>query len=347
MSTITKHSLATKQLRERFVIGEEKENSPVFKPLNEDVYRQLETGIYNTWGRRLNITPRVLDENGIWTGEYKDWSHLEYINVRQSYFEYLNASWLFIDLRPDKTFKCYCKEAYIFDKKCIVIQELHHDYISAKILTNDEELKVYIEDILAFKPMSIVPKREIREINELEYQGLKFGSNQIEINVNTAEEKLDKQGLVITNVDHYDNYIYEVYDSLRNIYSNIKLSRKNKAAEQQCIWLEEWLQKPLTNELDSILPYMTNEVIDTLSKYTYMNKDFYDRQACGSFLYEETKMKVFDIEEMEYVVTTGKRMDKLCQDLDIPITIGWDIWKILNKQIMQKIIEELYEEYPL
>lgn len=336
---------ATKQLRELFPMGQEE--SPVFREITDDEYRQLECGIYNQWGRRLNITPRVLDEDGIWTGEYKDWSHLQVINVRQSHFEYLNALWLFKDQRPNRIFKHYCKETYIFDKKCIVIQQLNHDFVSAKILTNDEELKLYIEDVLAFKPMSVVPKREIREINELEHHGMKFGSNQINTNVQILEEEVDKDGLVITNIDHFDNYVYEIYDSLRNIYKHINNRQAERLAEAQVVWLEEWIEKPLTNEIDSIIPYMTDEVIKTLDKYTYRNRNFWDRQACGSFLYKETKMKVFDIDEMEYVIVKGKRMEKICKELDIPITIGWDIWKILNKDKMEEIIQELYEEYPL
>lgn len=341
---MTDVGLATR-LNDTFNIGQQE--GPVFKDITDDTYRQLETGIYNTWGRRLNITPRVLDENGVWTGEYKDWSHLQEISVRQGYFEYLNATWLFIDLRPTKRYDCHCTEAYIFDKKCLVIQEFHHDFVSAKILTHDEELKIYIEDILQFRVKNIVPLREIKEINELEYQGLEFGSSQLKINMNTAEDKFDKEGNLITNIDHYDNYVYVVYDSLRNLFKHISKQTQTRAAESQCIWLEEWLEKPLTNELDTIVSYMTDEVIDRLSKYTFKNRDLYDRQACGSYLYEETKIKTFDINEMAIIVVKGKKMDQICKELDIPITIGWDIWKILNKDIMRRIIDELYEEYPL
>ena len=325
----------------------DKKESPRFRAISNDEYRQLESGIYNTWGRRLNITPRVLDENGIWTGQYKDWSHLEVIEITQGYFDYLNCLWLFRDQRPTKQFKYYCKEAYIFDKKCIVIQQLEQDCVSAKILTNDEDLKIYIEDVLSFKPLNVVPIREIKEINDLEHQGLEFGSSQLRINMNTAEEKVDQNGLVITNVDHYDNYVYEVYDSLRNIFKHISKEKLVRAAESQCIWLENWLEKPLTNELNAILPYMTQEVVDKFKKYVYQNKDVWDRQACGSFLFEETKVKKFNIESLQYEVTNGKKMDAICAELDIPITIGWDIWKLLNKEIMREVIEELYEEYPL
>lgn len=334
------------ELADYFDIEVNTNKNPVFKDITDDTYRQLEIGIYDTWGRRLNITPRVLDENGIWTGEYKDWSHLQEIHIRQSYFEYLNMGWLHIDHRPNKIFKSFCKEAYVFDTKVFVIQEVEHDYVSAKILTDNEELKIHIEDILQFKPMNIVPQREIREINDLEFQGLEFGSSQLKINMNTAEERLDGHGLVITNIDHYDNYVYQVYDSLRNIYKNLGKEKERRAAEAQTIWLEDWIdKKTLTNELDSIVPFMTDEVINELSKYTYKDKSLYDRQACGGYLFDETEFKEFSIEEMDYIIVKGKRMDKICKQLDIPITIGWDIWKILNKDIMQKVINRLYREY--
>lgn len=339
--------MSVKTLEKVFEINTNTEKIPRFKPITNDTYRQLETGMYDIYGRRMNITPRVLDEEGRWTGEYKDWSHLEEIRIRQGFFEYLNISWLFIDQRPDKRHDCFCKEAYVFDKLCIVIQELHQDAVFAKILTDDEDLKIYIEDILQFKPINIVPKREIYEINELEHQGLEFGSSQLKINVETAEEKMDKEGNIITNIDHYDNYVYEVYDSLRNIFKHINLGKQRKAAEDKIIWLEEWLDKPLTNTMEAIIHYMTPEVVDTLSKYTYKNKDLFDRQAYGSLLFEEIKVRTFSIEEMDYVVYYEKRMNKICNDLDIPITIGWDIWKILNKNKMKKIIKELYEEFPL
>lgn len=345
MINVTVHKNASNELYNLFDIADE--NCPVFKDITKDTYRQLETGIYNSWGRKLNITPRILNENGVWTGEYKDWSHLQEIKIRSGYFEYLNCTWLFKDLRPNKIHDCYCKEATVFDKKCIVIQEFHHDYVSAKILTNDEDLKIHIESILQYKPMNVVPIREVKEINELEYQGLQFGSSQLKINVNTAEDEFDKEGTLITNLDHFDNYVYEVYDSLRNLYKHINITKQKRAIEQQCIWLEEWITRPLTNDLESIIPYMTDKVVTEFKKYTYKNKDVYDRQACGSFLFEETKMKKFSIEDMDYVIIKGKRMDKICSDLDIPISIGWDIWKLLNFEVMKQIIQELYEEYPL
>ena len=336
---------ATMKLEQMFDIGETK--TPVFKELTQDTYRQLESGIYNTWGRRMNIDVRKYNDEGIWEGEYKDWSHLQEITVRDSYFEYLNANWLFLDLRPNKVFKYWCKEAYIFDVKVIVIQQIDYDRISAKILTDNEELKLHIEDILEFKPMNIVPRREVREINDLEYQGLEFGSSQLKINMNTAEEQLDEQGLVISNLDHYDNYVYEVYDSLRNIFKHISKQQLTREAEAQCIWLEEWLQKPLTNEMDAIVPYMTDEVTEEFKKYLYQNKNMRDREACGSYLYKETKIKEFSIDDMDYIIRDGTKMEDICKDLDIPITIGWDIWKLLNFEIMDQIVQELYEEYPL
>lgn len=337
---------ATMKLRTMFETGG-KTNTPTFKELTEDTYRQLESGIYNTWGRRMNIDVKKYNDEGIWEGEYKNWNHLQEITVRDSYFEYLNASWLFLDLRPNKTFKYWVKEAYIFDVKVLVIQQVDYDRISAKILTDNEELKLHIEDILAFKPMSVVPKREIREINDLEYQGLEFGSSQLKINMNTAEEELDEQGLVISNLDHYDNYVYEVYDSLRNIFKHISREKLTRDAEAQCIWLEEWLDKPLTNEEDSIMPYMTDDIKDEFRKYLYQNKNMQDRNSYGFYLSEEVKIKEFSIDDMDYVVRDGTRMEDICLKLCIPITIGWDIWKIMNKEVMKGIIKELYLEFPI
>ena len=334
-----------RKLRNTFEPG--KKESPHFRQITNDEYRQLETGIYNTWGRRMNITPRVLDENGVWTGEYKDWSHLEVIQVRNGFFEYLNATWLFIDQRPTKVFDCFCKEATIFDKKCIVIQELHHDTVSAKILTDDEELKIHIEDVLCFKPLPVVPRREIYEINDLEHQGLQFGSSQLKINMNEAEEQTDKDGMVITNIDHYDNYTYEVYDSLRNIFKHISIQTLYRRAENQAKWLEDWIeQKELHNDEEALAPYMTDEVIRELKKYTYQNKDMFDRKSCGGFLCEETEIKKFSLDEMDYIVHKGRKMEEICQKLDIPVIVGWDIWKLLNKDKMQNVINELNKEYP-
>lgn len=337
---------AIDKLNEMFDIGQ-KENTPVFKDLTEDTYRQLETGIYNTWGRRLNITPRVLDENEIWTGKYKDWSHLQEIKINQGHFEYLNCTWLFRDQRQDRIFNCYCKEAYIFDIKVIVIQELHYDHVSAKVLTDNEELKLHIEDILQFKPMNVVPEREIREINDLEYQGLEFGSSQLKINMNTAEEKLDKYGQVITNIDHYDNYVYEIYDSLRNIFKHISREDMTRKSEEKIKWLEEWLEKPLSNDIQSIMAYMSDKVRCEISKYTYQAKDIDDRKTCGGYLYDEVKIKEFSIDDMDYVIREGKKMEEICLELEIPVTIGWDIWKILNKRIMEEEVKLLYRENPL
>ena len=325
-------------LSEVFILESSGKIAPIFRDLSEDTYRQLESGIYSIWGRKKNISVKKYHEDGSYT--YKNWG-LQEITIPQSHFEYLNAPWLYLDLRPNKVFDYWCKEAYIFDKLVIVIQEVHYDNIMCKILVKDEdeELKLYIEDVLEFKPHMIVPDREIQEINELEAHGVHF---------NSTPEEVDKNGIIISNLDHYDNYLYEIYDTKRNSYKHLNREKERRCAEAQCIWLESWIdQKELNNDIITLLSFMDDTVIKVFNQYTYQNESFFDRRSCGGHLFEDVEYEVFNPDTMEEETVKGKRMERICKDLDISVSAGWDIWKFLNMEKMQEVVDELYREFPI
>ena len=117
------------------------------------------------------------------------------------------------------------------------------------------------------------------------------------------------------------------------------------------MWLESWIdRKEINNDIQALLPYLTDKNIEVIERYTYQNSDengrFFDRQSCGGYLFDDVKYKVFNFDTFEEEIRKGKRMDRIAMELDIPISAAWDIWKMLNMKKMRKILDELYEEFP-
>lgn len=278
--------------------------------LSEGTITQLKTGVYNKYG--IKRYPSLKNVND-----------LDEVIIRETHYDYLNLIWLHkmdIRIKPDEI-PWICKHASVLDKKCIIIQCIDNDKQFAKVVTNDIELLIWIDEIKEYKP-NVIPKREIYEINELEYHGVKF---------NSTPEKLDDQGLVITNLDHYDNYFYEIYDEIRGTYKHLNLEKERRYGEALGIWIEEWIDNhSLTNDIDIILEFWSDvsEDIDPyIYKFEHEVNPLFDRNTYGYKLYEE------------------KLMNRICERNDIPITVGWDIWKIKTIHKLKAVLKYLDDRF--
>lgn len=271
---------------------------------------QLSAGVWDMWENKVKIP----------TLENKD--ELDEIYINQPDFELIEGmEWLnFKGNKVTKTTPWECKRSIVMGKPCVTIQEVDRDCIlGAKVITNDIDLIIWLEDFKRAPRQRIVNinKQDIYDINNLERHGVRFNST-------IDREELDQNGYMISNLDHYDNYIYEIYDSMRNTYQHQKRIDWIEQNDKTAMFLERWLENhEIKNDIEDLIEFWNKGFENQIKwNYSYQHKTPGDRNTYGYELYE------------------GK-MNELCSRYDIPITIGWDIWKIITREKMEKILKEI------
>lgn len=296
-----------------FDIFEERDinDKGTFKPITEGTIEQLRLGVYNKFG--VKRYPKLEEEDLLEENLFE-------IIIRETHYDYLGLEWMHkmdIRIKPKEGLNHICKHVTVLDKDCIIIQCIEHDWQFAKIISRDIDFLVLLDEIKDYKPHQIVPRNEAFEMNELERHGVVF---------NSTPEKLDDEGNIISNLDHYDNYCYEIYDSLRNTFKHLHQEQISRYAENLGIWIEEWLDKySITNDIDTILDYW-DDISDIIDKFVYQGEHdhhkYLDRKTFGDELYK------------------GK-MKQISNIYDTPVTVCWDIWKIKTKKTFERILSEL------
>ena len=187
----------------------------------------LRAGVWNMWETKWK-RPSL-----------KKKEELDEVYIQQPDFELVEGlSWC--DYKSNKVTDItpyMAKRSMVFGRPCIVIQEVDFDRIlGAKIVTNDIELILWLDDFKREPRKRVVniDKKDIYDINNLEKHGVRFNST-------IDKEELDKNGIMITGIDNYDNYVYEIYDSLRNTYKHQKRIDFIEADDKLGMFIEQWL----------------------------------------------------------------------------------------------------------
>lgn len=276
----------------------------------------LTAGIWDIWETRWKRPELNNKEN------------LNQIYIQQADFELIEGlEWCNYksDKITDET-PYMCKKGVVFGKPCIIIQEVDHDCIlGAKVVTPDIELIIWLEDFQRAPRRRIVniDKKDVYDINSLEKHGVRFNST-------IDKEELDKNGVMITGIDNYDNYWYEIYDSLRNTYQHQKRIDFIEADDKLAMFLERWLDNHELKNSDNDLVEFWDKSLEYKLKwnYVYEHNSPWDRNTYGFDLYEGV-------------------MKKLCEEYDVPITIGWDMWKILTSEKMKEVLTSINQRYAI
>ena len=106
----------------------------------------------------------------------------------------------------------------VMDKEVIVIQCLSGDFVILRIIANNDDLKELEKYVRRDDELSLgMSYNDFKEANRRDLEFHKKIVTQQAI-FNKHPERLDEYGQVITSLDHFDNYEYEVFDSSENIY---------------------------------------------------------------------------------------------------------------------------------
>lgn len=293
-------------------------------------------GMLDSWGQQL-----YKPDFKTTFEEQKD--ILEYVIVNKFQFNSINARYLhfkrdeirvgiFKDAIPYST-----RLGQICDEDVFVIQQLDFDNMSAKIVGMPEQIAIIrdtLRENVTFEGMTdaefweahrrdLGAYRNVPEINGLAALDLQR-DRFVKGAYNLSPEKLDSQGLHVTQIDDYDNYLYTILNTSHESYSTIAyLEQKEKRNEDRAIYFEEKLEdwhNCVNNNVSRIYKILSEkkDFVKEIKEYNF--KD-------GSKLHDESIMtdlckkhhisykggwatwKAININDLEYFITSGEYMN--------------------------------------
>lgn len=306
--------------------------------LSEGTLNQLrigcKLGMLDSWGQQMykpDFKSTFEDEK----------ENLDYVIVNRHQFNSINARYL--HFKRDEIRKGIIKDAIPFStrlgticgEEVFVIQQVGHDYISAKMVGTPEQINIIkgsIRDNMTFEGMTddefweahrrdLGAYRNIPEVNGLSTLHIER-SRFTKGAYNLAPEKLDIQGLHVTQIDDYDNYKYVIEETSRDMYYKIVSKQQQKERyEDTRIWYEEKLedwQKCIGDNANRIYTILTTKTkfVEDIKIYNF---------KAGSKLYKE------------------EIMTDLCKKHNVSYRGGWATWKALNIDALEYFIDN--EEY--
>ena len=195
---------------------------------------------------RLGITNQYGEKVFLKNLEIKD--EWESMIVFPGYFNSIGCSRLYYKNREIKTKDKYYTpyRTYLLPvggiENTIVTQCVTNDSIYLKIIGTSNDLDI-IEDQIRedYRLDNDLTDKEIIEANRKDLEKHKRVKT-VEVKFNESPEQLDKYGQVITNLDHYDNFFYEMETTESITYSIYNAERSRRWLMNQLNYLEEKYQ---------------------------------------------------------------------------------------------------------
>lgn len=197
-----------------------------------------------------------------------------------------------------------------------VTQCVDYDRIYLKIVGSRKT----IEDIEAsikpdFKLEDGMTDKEIIESNRRDLSNHKR-IKTVEAKFNNSPEELDKNGQVITNIDHYDNFFYNISTCEDIIYQLYNAEKNRRWLLNKLNYLEERYQRFLETHDSSL-------AINALASLTEYEEHLIFRKS-GAHI--------------------AKHMDSICFETGLMTSEVWAAWKYVELQEMEDTIHEIKKE---
>lgn len=206
----------------------------------------------------------------------------------------------------------------VMDRDVIVVQCISGDFVILRIIGKEddiEEISRYVRrDTEVHLGMSYEEFKEANRRDLMEIKRIKTFS----ANFNQSPEEFDKEGNVITSLDHFDNYEYEIVNELsRENISNIYYAEKEKRRlENRIVFLEE-LKMNYDYCIDE--QYIEDAVDAIMSLYPGEIEKYFTKG--GEYVYNH-------IDEISFETELNKGQ-------------VWKAWKYMNWIAIEKEIDEI------
>ena len=269
-------------------------------------------GFRNQFGERLEVS--MDDVKSKWS----DWSSLI---LHEGYFTSLGLKRFYI---KDEEIKVgdYQYIPYrgfmmsVMNKDVFVFQCISGDFVILRIVGKDSDIQELSKMVRKDTELSLgMSFEDFKEANRRDLEFHKKIETQKAI-FNKSPERFDKNGEVITSLDHFDNFNYVVVESGKRIYSIYNAEKEKRRLEQKIIYLED-------KQMD----------------YDYSIDEKYIEEAIDAM------MSLEDGEEEKYFDKGGKyiadNLDEICFQTELNRGQVWKVWKYRNWLKISKEIREI------
>ena len=296
--------------------------------LNKSTINQLKHGIYDSFGKNKFI-PTLKNLNNLDEIYLRDFEIKRIPELRWIYYTANKLT---------KNNPYICMNSNCLGSPAIIIIMLDGDFKSIKVVSNDIDLILWLDDIkynYTLDDFNLIQETQ-REINDFK-----------EVNYNLANyeeplyERIDKKTqLKITEASDYDNWKYEVKDSTKNIVKYKRQINQKELLEKRLKRNEEKLNRINNKDynIDDFLEYFFNEkLIEDI--YEYVNK--------GAELYEHLNTA---IDEETGRIKGVHKKDKKGNIIPNPIRLDIKHEELFNNRfeaikVMFVIYNELTKDY--
>ena len=285
--------------------------------MNADCKQQLwdccRLGFRDQFGEPLDIS---------WEDLEKAAENWDYINIHEGYFSSVGLKRFYIKDKEIKTDKWSIPYRGfmmpVAERDCTVVQCISGDFVIVRVFSTPEILE---EVRSMIRPDSILDLgmsyEEFKLENKRELSYHKKIATQVAV-FNESPERFDKNGEVITSLDHFDNYEYRVQEHEDEIYRIYDREKKIRSLERQIMWMEE--------------QEMTHR---------YMMDDKYIMRAVDVIC----RLHPHEIEK--YFMQTGdivfKKKKEICFECELTQSEMWMAWRYLRQTTLEEEIAMLEE----
>lgn len=205
----------------------------------------------------------------------------------------------------------------VMDKDVIVVQCLSGDFVILRIIANNSDLQELEKYIRRDNELSLgMSYEDFKEANRRDLELHKKIVTQEAI-FNKHPERLDADGMVVTSLDHYDNFEYQTVNSSLGIYQVYDAEKEIRRIDKRIMYLE-----------------------DKKMDYDYSIDEKYINNAVDAFMsLDESDMKYFN-KGGEYIF---KNLENICFQTELNKGQVWQVWKYLNWVKIEKEIQDLYK----
>lgn len=206
----------------------------------------------------------------------------------------------------------------VMDRDVIVVQCISGDFVILRIIGNKNDIEEISQCVrkdgelhlgMSYEAFKEANRRDLMEIKKIK---------TFEANFNKSPERFDKEGNVITSLDHFDNYEYVIINELsrENIHNIYYAEKEKRRLESRVIYLEE-----LKMDYDYCIneEYIEDAVDAIMSLFPYEIEKYFTKG--GKYIYE-------NIDEISFETELNKGQI-------------WKAWKYMNWVRINKEIGEI------
>lgn len=204
----------------------------------------------------------------------------------------------------------------VMKRDVFVIQCISGDFVLLRIIGKDNHIKELESMVRKDTKLNLgMTYEEFKEANRRDLE-LHKRISTFQANFNKAPERFNKNGEVITSLDHFDNFEYTVVETGEQIYNIYDGEKALRMLENKIIYLEE---KKMDYDYSIDSKYIEEAVDAITSLYPEEINRYFTKG--GKYVFEN--------------------IDEICFETELTKGQVWKAWKYMNWIDIEKEIQEI------